>query len=383
MNWFSNLSIGWFNFKDRKLRTLSALYGVSTAVMLLFLQYGLYRGGCQGSVLLLQQFDYDLAILPSQYRFIGNSATVDRERIHQAMAAAGVAKAAPFYLGEAKWLDPKKGVKREVMVVGVDPSTAPFRRTEVNRLLPQITRLDTAVLDSKTGKGFDHLTAGETFEFNGHQVEVVDQYRHGIGILGDAAIVVSDQTFSRAAGSGQTTLSRMTLGMVWVEPGENHDAAKRRLEGVLPPDVQVMKRADHLLVEERFLMREKPIGVMFLTGLWLAIMVGAVILYQILSTDIENRMAEYATMKAMGYSTFKIYGVVWQQALLYAVFGYLPALGSATVLYYMIHTSTTVPAEMDADAMGVVLSLTVGMCCLAAFIAVRKIGKADPAELFS
>lgn len=375
--------LGCFNFTHRKLRTLSALCGVSTAVMLIFLQFGLYRGGCQGAVMLLEQFDYDLVILPNEYRFIGNSATVDRERIHQALAAEEVERTAPFFLGEAKWLDVEAEVKREVLVVGVDPAAHPFRMPQVNRLLPGITRLDTALVDRKRGKGFARLVASRTAEFSGHKLDLVGEYEHGIGILGDAAIIASDQTFSRVVGGTDTTLTRMTLGFVWLKPEVAPDRALQVLGRILPPDVQVMKRADHLKLEERFLMHQKPVGVMFITGLWLSLIVGAVILYQILSTDIENRISEFATLKAMGYGMLRIYAVVWQQALLFACCGYLPALASGTVLYHMINTTTTVPAIMDGQAMGTVLSLTLIMCFMAASLAMRKINRADPADLFS
>ena len=379
---FRRTALGWHNFRHRWLRTLAALCGIATAIQLLFLQYGLYRGGCQGSVLLLNQFDYDLAIVPRQYRFIGNSATVDRERISQVLAVEGVRRSAPFFLGEARWLDDLQSVKREVLVVGVDPASQPFRMAKANSLLPQITRPDTALIDRKTGSGFDNLTVGRSAEFSGRRLDLVDEYKHGIGILGDAAIIVSDQTFSHLISGSETTLTRMTLGFVWLDPGADRSTVMRDLRSVLPHDVQVLDREMHLQIEENFLMREKPIGVMFITGLWLAIMVGGVILYQILAVDVENRMPEFATMKALGYSNWRICSVVWQQALIFAVAGYLPALASAIFMYHMINTTTTVPAEMDLDAMSKVLALTVIMACIAGALSLRKLAKADPADLF-
>ncbi len=379
---FRRTALGWHNFAHRKWRTLAAVIGISTTVQLLFMQYGLYRGGCLGSIQLLEQFDHDLVIVPNKYRFIGNSATVDRERITQALASEYVDRSAPFFLGEARWLDNEAGAKREVLVVGVDPSTRPFGVPLANDLLHKVTRPDTALMDLQTGSGFANLKPSMTAEFSGRELEVVDGYEHGIGILGDAAIVVSDQTFASLISGSETTLTRMTIGFVWLKPNVDRDIAVESLNAMLPNDVEVLHRDHHLEIEQRFMMREKPIGVMFITGLWLAVLVGGVILYQILAVDVENRMPEYATMKAMGFSTWRICAVVWQQALIYAIAGYVLSLGGATFMYHIIDTTTSVPCKMDLDALGTVFTFTSVMACCAAVLSLRKLGRADPADLF-
>ncbi len=53
----------------------------------------------------------------------------------------------------------------------------------------------------------------------------------------------------------------------------------------------------------------------------------------VLANDVANRLPEYATLKAMGYSGRFVAGVVLRQAWLLAIFGYIPAVLLAFALY--------------------------------------------------
>jgi putative ABC transport system permease protein len=55
--------------------------------------------------------------------------------------------------------------------------------------------------------------------------------------------------------------------------------------------------------------------------------VGTVIVYQILYTDIRDHMKEYATLKAMGYSGRYLFNMVLQEAVILAVAGFCARLG--------------------------------------------------------
>ena len=64
----------------------------------------------------------------------------------------------------------------------------------------------------------------------------------------------------------------------------------------------IMTRQELIDREENYFVNVKPVGIMFRVGMLVAFIVGAVILYQILASEITNRLKEFATMKAMGYS---------------------------------------------------------------------------------
>jgi putative ABC transport system permease protein len=121
---------------------------------------------------------------------------------------------------------------------------------------------------------------------------------------------------------------------------------------------------------------------MFQVGMGVAFIVGAVILYQILSSEISNRMKEFATLKAMGYTERYIYGVGITQGLLFSLMGYFPSLALSFILYRVLRALSGFPVYMDLNRALFVFALTLGMCVIAAALSLGKIKRADPADLF-
>jgi putative ABC transport system permease protein len=107
-----------------------------------------------------------------------------------------------------------------------------------------------------------------------------------------------------------------------------------------------------------------------------------VIVYQILYTDVTDHLPEYATLKAMGYKDIYFLGVVFQEALILAILGYLPGLGVSVVLYSLGRSATGLPMYMTLTKVITVFVMTVIMCSVSGAIAVRKLQAADPADIF-
>ena len=110
--------------------------------------------------------------------------------------------------------------------------------------------------------------------------------------------------------------------------------------------------------------------------------VGIVIVYQILYTDVTDHLPEYATLKAMGYKDIYFLGVVFQEAMILAILGYLPGFGISVVLYNLGRSATSLPMYMTLTKAITVFVMTVIMCSVSGAIAVRKLQAADPADIF-
>jgi putative ABC transport system permease protein len=134
--------------------------------------------------------------------------------------------------------------------------------------------------------------------------------------------------------------------------------------------------------ETRFWVDKTAVGKIFSFGVIVALVVGTVFVYQVLSSDITNRYPEYATLKAMGYSRGYLSWLVVQQAMLYAVLGYVPGLVLAFGLYWLAASSIGLPIGMTWDRAVVVLLLALAMCTFSGLLAMRKVQSADPADLF-
>ena len=109
---------------------------------------------------------------------------------------------------------------------------------------------------------------------------------------------------------------------------------------------------------------------------------GGIIVYQILFSDVQDHLKEYATLKAMGYTHGYLVGVVLQEATMLALFGFVPGVLVAIAVYQQAGAATHLPMEMTMARAALVFSLTVLMCGVSGVIAIRKLRSADPAEVF-
>jgi putative ABC transport system permease protein len=152
--------------------------------------------------------------------------------------------------------------------------------------------------------------------------------------------------------------------------------------GANPADVEVLTREVVNQREKQRWVHETPLGQIFNLGVWVALLVGVAIVYQVLSSDIANMIREYATLKAMGYSNAYLTSVVLTQSVLLAIVGYLPSLAAAWGLYALVEYLSGMPMELTLKIAAMVAVLTVAMCMLSGIAALRKLYQADPADLF-
>ncbi|MDX2096364.1 MAG: FtsX-like permease family protein [Leptolyngbyaceae cyanobacterium bins.59] len=152
--------------------------------------------------------------------------------------------------------------------------------------------------------------------------------------------------------------------------------------GYLPPDVCALSKTEFVAFEKYYWQTSTTIGFIFAFGTAMGFMVGTIIVYQILYTDVTDHLAEYATLKAMGYRNRYLLSVVFQEALILAVLGFIPGVVISTLLYNTVRTATKLPIAMGPGRALMILFLAMLMCVISGTIAVRKVQSADPAEIF-
>jgi putative ABC transport system permease protein len=372
--------LAWSNVVHNKVRTLASLSGVTFAILLIYMQLGFYDVCFRSSTMIYDLLDFDVALVSPQYVHLRSANVIPRRRLDQAKRFAGVASVAPLYVSNGVYRNPVSRTEREIVVLGVDPSSQLFQEPGLRESLPLLKKDDTAIMDVKTGKGYDHVSPGTITELENRRVEVVATYSHGVGFVSDASIVVSAHTLSRLFKG--CPLDQVNVGLVKLSPGADADAIVLALKQFMPSDVEVQKRSDLEAYEQHFWVSVRPLGIMFSSGVVMAMTVGAVILYQILSSEIMNKIKEYATLKAMGYKNAYLNRVVVQQATIFALLGFVPATGMAVLLYRISQIVTNLPMIMTGQRVIFVLALSVSMCSLTGMLVSRKVARADPADLF-
>jgi putative ABC transport system permease protein len=146
--------------------------------------------------------------------------------------------------------------------------------------------------------------------------------------------------------------------------------------------LRIRSYADAAQEDLRYQQTKRPTGIIFGFGVLIGVLVGLVIVYQVLSTDVADHLREYATFKAMGYGPGFFLGVVFEEALVLGIMGFVPGLIVGTTILTLMGMVTTLPLAMTPTmAIGVFLG-TVFFSSLSGAIATRRLAAADPADLF-
>lgn len=372
--------LAWRNVMQKKARAITALCGVSFAILLMFMQLGFRAAAATSATNVYDALDFDVMVLSRQYVSLAHSAKYARSLLEQVRGAEGVASAIPVWIGLGEW---RGGGSRDlwnVIVLGVDPEQRPFRSAALNARLPSLGVADTALSDSLSRPEHGSVAPGVTREVEYHRVRIVGQYRIGAGFTAGATMVTGRETFLRIFGDADD--EKINAGLVKLLPHASPEATVRDINRRLWPEATAVTREDMVKSERRYWLEVKPIGIMFTAGVVIAFVAGAVVVYQVLSSEVQIRLREFATMKALGYGDRDVYGVVVRQALIFAGLGFVPAFLLALGLYDLLRTQALVPVTMELGRVAGVAGLTALFCLSATFFAARKLQKAAPADLF-
>jgi putative ABC transport system permease protein len=401
--------LAWKNLAYNRVRTAVALAGVGFAVILIFMQMGFKGAVRKTATQIYDALDFDLMLRSPAYLHLTEPRSFPRERVFQSASLPMVAKARPFYLGLSEWQAPQPddvppdqwhGEWRGIITIGVDPNDPPFLPKDLRKKAAELTDARFVLIDNKSkrefgpknGSRFGPEDIGVETVLGNSRVQIVDYVTLGTGLAANGACIASYEGFARAC--PWQPLDETNLGLINLRPGIEPNAAKKQVQALLgppttsstpssvPADVEVLTRAEVIAREEYRWVHQTPLGKIFTFGVWVALFVGVAIVYQVLSTDIANMMAEYATLKAMGYPNRYLATVVLQQSVLLALVGYVPSLIIAYGLYTFVGAWSGLPMIMTWQIMLVVLLLAVAMCTLSGMFAMRKLFQADPADLF-
>ncbi|MFQ4137939.1 ABC transporter permease DevC [Nodosilinea sp. PGN35] len=379
------IPLAWYNLRHDRPRLLVAVAGVTFAVLLMFMNLGFLGALVSTTTNFYDQFNGDIFLISPQSLEISSTKAFPRERLYQAAGIEGVRQTMPLYAEYALWKNPETSLSRALFVYAFNPSDPVFLMPELNTEAGRraLQRPNSAFIDRRSRPEFGPQTVGLETEADRRRITIVGQYDLGGGFAADGTLIMSDQNFRRYF--DPRPLNQINLGLVLLEPGVDAQRVKAALQAQLPADVEVYTKPEIIRKESQFWIQTTSIGFIFGLGVLVSFIVGTVIVYQILYTDIRDHLREYATLKAIGYGGGYLFKTVIQEAVLLALMGYVPGLILALGLYTLAYNATagTLPMQMTIFRVFFVFTLTVLMCALSGLISVRKAVTADPAEVFA
>jgi putative ABC transport system permease protein len=383
------IPLALYNLAHNRLRTAVAIAGVSFALIMIFLQLAFYAAAEATANLQYSRLDFDVLLVSSEYVDLNRANRFSCRRLTQAEAHPAVRSAAPLYIGFHVWRNRQEGEANSlrgwpIMVLAFRPSDHVLNVAEAEQAADHLKVLDTVLIDrnSRSYFGPQVRADGQPVEadLGGRRVKIISQMTIGTGFGANGLLLMSERTFADVFKG--LSLDSASLGLVKLKDGADPQQTAADLRAALPDDVRVYTRAEILERERQFWVNQTSVGTIFSFGVLVAVIVGVVFVYQVISSDIANRQAEYATLKAIGNSNRYVSVVVLQQSLCLAVLGYVPGLLISLGLYALTAAQAHLPMDMTWPRVLGVFALAVVMCSISGLLALRKVRAADPAELF-
>jgi putative ABC transport system permease protein len=382
----SNRQLAWLQLRRQRVRFAVAIAGVAFASTLMLMQLGFMDALFRSAVEIPARFAADLVLISSRYTALVRPTAFPTRRLQQARAFPGVTAVAPVHTGLAYWRNPENADLNPIFVIGVDPARQSFTSAELAAKLQTARYPDVALFDDASRPEFGPIAelvrsnGAVTTEVNSRQIQVKGLYTAGTSFGIDGSIITTDLNYRRLF--GDYAPGATSIGLVHVQPGSDAVAIRDAMAAQLPRDVRVLTKQQFLDQEVAYWATKTPIGFVFTFGVIMGIIVGVIIVYQILFNDVADHLPEYATLKAMGRTHRYLSGIVLVEATILAAIGFVPAVAICFWLFRLTNSATKLPMEIAADRALLVLGLTALMCWISGLIAMRKLRKVDPAEVF-
>ncbi len=397
MTQFRKTPLAWKNLTHDWRRLVVAVAGIGFAVVLMFTQVGFQNALFDSQVKMIDDLEGEIFLVsPAKYTLAAEK-RFPRELVHQAASCPGVAGAYPLYteLTLSRLKNLRAGASSKgypIRSIGFRLDDPVFRSPEINAQLAQLRMPKAALVDVRSKHDiFDfpyddpQALAAAPAELAGKRVNLVGTFDLGTDFAHDGNLVMSAENFAvffPERLQGRDPLAVVDLGVVHVASGADVESVRQGIDDLLDDRVLVATRERFRSQEVEFWNSSTPIGIIFGAGKVIGFVVGMVICYQVIYSDIADHMPEFATLKAMGYGTMYFIGLIVMEAVLLSVVGFIPGALASTGLYAVLAGATGLLLKMTLGSMALVLALTLAMCIGSGLLAVRKLLAADPANLF-
>jgi putative ABC transport system permease protein len=378
--------VAWLQVSHNPIKLAIGVAGVSFSNILMFFQLGLldsiYNSQCEP----IRRMRGELMMVSAGYSNLGSLQLFDRSRLYQALGVEGVEGVSPLHIARGTWITPGTGEKFDIFVYGVSLSRPSLALPELEADPSRLQPLRNALFDRNSKEQYGPIAKElktrpyVNVEVNQKQLRIIDTFSLGATFAADANMVVSDNTYFLIFSDKNP--SQIEVGLIQLQPGVDPLAVQRALQPLMPKDVKVLTRDELAALEVNYWKKNSAVGFIFTLGVVVGFVVGSIIVYQILFTDVMNSLPQYATLKAMGYTDGYVISIVIQQSAILAVVGFIPGFLASAALYALLANITKLAVFMTVTRALQVLLLTFVMCVGSGSLATRKLVQLDPADVY-
>lgn len=383
---FKRIPIAWLQVLHQPAKLCVALAGICFSNLLMFFQMGLmdslYNSQCKS----IELMDADLIMISSRHVSLSSLVSFPRRKLYQTMGIAGVKYVTPLRIGRAKWINPSDKKAYDIYIYGTNPAYPSLLIPELANANDKLKQLRMALFDRKSKSQYGDVInelarSGKVVtEIEGQKVDVIGSYSMGATFAADANLIVGDSTFLYLFRDQKP--EQIQVGLIKLNADATPGKIQSEARSFLTDDVRILTKPQFISMELNYWKENSSVGYIFGLGVIVGFIVGAIIVYQILFSDVTNSLAQYATLKAMGYSDIFVISIVIQQSAILAFLGFIPGIGLSYLLYGALADATGLAVVMTVQNAVIVLLLTFLMCVGSGIIATKRLIKLDPADIF-
>lgn len=377
--------LAWRQLIHEPPKLIAATSGVLFACVLVFMQLGFKDSLYASAASAPTHLNGDLFLLHKQTEAMWRPAQFNRDELMRALSHPKVVTVSPLFLTLGQFKNIQTHIKRTLMVYGYDPDAELMDLEEVKANRQLLLLKDTAIFDEASRPDFGPMRqliqeGNNITEVNDYKIKFVGLFHLGVSFAADGNIITSDLNFLRIF--PHRSSEKIDLGVIKLEPGSDVKQVQAALKPILNDYVKLLTYEELVAFEKGYWANTTPIGFIFGFGTVMGLVVGMVIVYQILFTDISNHLNEFATLKAMGYKHAYFIKVVFSSAFILALLGFVPGYFLAKYLYGIASEQTSIPMPMTNENVITVFLFILSMCAMAGMLAMRRLKAADPADMF-
>ena len=289
------LPIGWLQLTHSRARLIAALAGVAFANVLVFVQLAIMGSMSIATGRPYDFFEAGIMISAADADSLSDGNNVARQWLFQALVHPDVTAGAPLFVGNVTLQ--RAGSTMTLTAFGVDPTQPAFLEPALRPAAGLLTLPDAGIIDRLTrGLMPDEAAAispdaPADFEIRGRTLTMYDGFDGGGGFGVDGYLIVSDQTFLKIVQNRQSAAPDHV--MLALRPGA--DAARVAAELrqlVSDKSLRIRPHAQARADDIAYQQTQRPTGIIFGFGVVIGILVGLVIVYQVLSTDVADHLRE-------------------------------------------------------------------------------------------
>ncbi|HKC23877.1 MAG TPA: ABC transporter permease [Thermoanaerobaculia bacterium] len=372
------VSLARKNLLHDRLRFLITVAGVAFAVMLVFVQVGLFLGLLDNASITIEHFDADLWVTSKNTPNVDFAHTFSETYVQRVRSVPGILRADNLIVWFMQ-LSLPSGAQEGTEVYAMEDFSrwgVPWKVAEGN--LADLARGAYFFLDSSATRRYGAFHVGEYREIFERRLKIIGRTEDARSFT-TTPIAFMDLRLAQEL-AYQTMSGKTTYVVVKLAPGADLETVRAEIRRRLPFN-DVYTKSEWAKRSRAYWVKNTGIGLNMYITVFLGVLVGIVVVAQTLYTSTMEHIKEFGTVKAIGGGNGDIYKILAEQASIAAVVGF--ALGAA-LSYAMRPLITKIDLKLiiTPEFALTVLFGTLAMCLLSAMVSFRKVASIDPALVF-